>query len=94
MDDSRVARKFISAIIGEEVAELSFAPQKYVRELEDVSGRSWSFYRPDFNARIRIGETYKSVMIEVQKVSLNTDVMRFRRYPGGQYRNRAITDAK
>jgi hypothetical protein len=49
---------------------------------------TWSFYRPDFNARIRIGETQKSVMIEVQKVSLNTDVMRFRRYPGGQYRKR------
>ncbi|MDR2773448.1 MAG: hypothetical protein LBC19_01680 [Tannerella sp.] len=70
MNDNRVARKFISAIIGEEVVELSFAPQEYVRELENVSERSWSFYRLDFNARIRTGETYKSVMIEVQKVSL------------------------
>ncbi|MDR2774951.1 MAG: hypothetical protein LBC19_09470 [Tannerella sp.] len=64
MDDSLVARKFISAIIGEEVVSLTtFAPQKYVRELENVSGRSWSFYRLDFSARIRIGETYKLVMI-------------------------------
>ncbi|MDR2773777.1 MAG: hypothetical protein LBC19_03370, partial [Tannerella sp.] len=26
------------------------------------SERSWSFYRLDFNAQIRIGETYKSVI--------------------------------
>jgi hypothetical protein len=88
MEDSRVARKFISAIIGEEVTELAFAPQEYVRKLENVSERSWSFYRLDFNARIRTGETYKSVMIEVQKVSLNTDIMRFRRYMGSQYQKR------
>ncbi|MDR2774900.1 MAG: hypothetical protein LBC19_09190, partial [Tannerella sp.] len=75
-----MARKFISAIIGEEVAGLTFAPQEYVRELENVPEKSWSFYRLDFNAQIRIGDTQKSVMIEVQKVSLNTDVMRFRRY--------------
>ncbi|MDR0744022.1 MAG: hypothetical protein LBF05_06680 [Tannerella sp.] len=85
MEDSRVARKFISAIIGEEVVELVFAPQEYVRKLENVSEKSWSFYRLDFNARIRIGDVYKSVMIEMQKVSLHTDIMRFRRYMGGQY---------
>ncbi|MDR2774201.1 MAG: hypothetical protein LBC19_05575 [Tannerella sp.] len=65
-----MARKFISAIIGEEVAGLTFAPQEYVRKLENVPEKSWSFYRLDFNAQIRIGETQKSVMIEVQKVSL------------------------
>jgi hypothetical protein len=88
MEDNRVARKFISAIIGEEVVELAFAPQEYVRELDNVSERSWSFYRLDFNARIRIGDTSKLVMIEVQKVSLHTDIMRFRRYLGGQYQKR------
>jgi hypothetical protein len=34
-DDGRVARKFISAITGEEAAELSFAPQEYNPAISD-----------------------------------------------------------
>ncbi|MDR2810068.1 MAG: hypothetical protein LBB84_05855 [Tannerellaceae bacterium] len=85
MEDNRVARKFISAIIGEEVVELSFTPQEYVRKQGSDPDRLWSVYRLDFTAQIRVGETCKSVMIEVQKVSLRTDIMRFRRYLGSQY---------
>ncbi|MDR1602512.1 MAG: hypothetical protein LBS42_08800 [Tannerella sp.] len=87
MEDNKVARKFISAIIGEDVTELSFAPQEYVREV-DAAEKSFSIYRLDFLARIRTDDGSKVVMIEVQKVSLRTDIMRFRYYLGGQYRNR------
>jgi hypothetical protein len=89
MEDNKVARKFISTIIGEDVIELSFAPQEYIRESDDdVSEKSWSVYRLDFVARIRTEEGLKTIMIEVQKISLNTDIMRFRRYLGSQYQNK------
>ncbi|MDR1593160.1 MAG: hypothetical protein LBS43_01590 [Prevotellaceae bacterium] len=88
MEDNKVARKLISTIINEEVIELSFAPQEYVQKLDDkVLDKSWSVYRLDFIARIHTNEGLKIVMIEVQKISLNTDIMRFRRYLGSQYRN-------
>jgi hypothetical protein len=86
MEDSPSAIKLISAIINEEITELSFAPQEYVKEI-DATEKSHSVYRLDFIARIGSGENSKVVMIEVQKVSLHTDIMRFRRYLGGQYQN-------
>ncbi|MDR1129609.1 MAG: hypothetical protein LBK96_01330 [Prevotellaceae bacterium] len=96
MEDNSAARKFISGIIGEEVIKLSFAPQEYVYKKDDnVPGKTWSVYRLDFTARIRTKEGSKAVMIEVQKVSLNSDIIRFRSYLGGQYRNKgnSYTDA-
>ncbi|MDR1865823.1 MAG: hypothetical protein LBR08_09680 [Bacteroidales bacterium] len=84
MEDNKVARKLISAIIGEEVTELSFAPQEYVSKI-NIPEKSVSIYRLDFLARIQTSEGTKVVMIEVQKVSFGTDVMRFRHYLGGQY---------
>jgi hypothetical protein len=85
MEDNHIARKFISAIIGEEVIELTFSPQEYVDDKENLSEKRWSVYRLDFVARIRTNEGVKVVTIEVQKVSLLTDIVRFRRYLGGQY---------
>jgi hypothetical protein len=85
MEDNQIARKFISTIIGEEVIELTFAPQEYVDDNENLSEKRWTVYRLDFVARIRTNEGTKAVMIEVQKVSLFTDIVRFRRYLGGQY---------
>jgi hypothetical protein len=86
MEDNQIARKFISTIIGEDVIELTFSPQEYVDDRENLSEKKWTVYRLDFVARIRTNEGMKVVMIEVQKVSLFTDIVRFRRYLGGQYR--------
>ncbi|MDR2026753.1 MAG: hypothetical protein LBQ01_04240, partial [Prevotellaceae bacterium] len=88
MEDRKVASTFISTVIGEKIVELSSAPQEHVKtENSDVPEKSLSVYRLDFVARIQTGEGLKTVMIEVQKVSLNTDIMRFRSYLGGQYQN-------
>ena len=85
MEDNEVARKFISAIIGEEVIELAFSPQEYVNTTENMDNPEWKYCRLDFIARIRTDKGIKAVMIEVQKVSIGTDIRRFRRYLGSQY---------
>ena len=86
MEDNEAARKFISAIIGEEVIELAFSPQEYVNVTENMEEKpKWKYCRLDFIARIRTDKGIKAVMIEVQKASIGTDIVRFRRYLGSQY---------
>jgi hypothetical protein len=118
MEDNRVARKFISVIIGEEVTELDFANREVAVETDagepsqkeeesalEISGGDaasdgsleaqskkgkliiFKLLRLDFVAKIRTPEGYKSVIIEMQKTSNLTDIMRFRRYVGSQYRS-------
>jgi hypothetical protein len=97
MEDNEVARKFVSTIIGEEVIELSFSPQEYVNREDEIPNKLWAYSRLDFTARIRTNEGLKAVMIEVQKVSLGTDILRFRHYLGLQYqeqKERIITKDK
>ncbi|MDR3366082.1 MAG: hypothetical protein LBO71_03845 [Prevotellaceae bacterium] len=87
MEDNRVAKKFISAIIGEQVKELRFAPQEYVTRLS-MREHTHTVCRLDFVARIQTGAgEYRSVMIEVQKANISTDIMRFRQYLGKQYQS-------
>jgi hypothetical protein len=85
MEDNEVARKFISAITGEEVIELAFSPQEYVNTTEGMDNQEWKYCRLDFIARIHTDKGIKAVMIEVQKASIGTDIRRFRRYLGSQY---------
>ena len=93
MEDSRVAKAFLSAIIQEEVVELDFAPQEHTIR---VSGRketqpaetNFTVCRFDFSARISVPDGgYKTVLIELQKAKLSSDIMRFRRYLGLHYQN-------
>ena len=83
MDDNKVAKIFLSAIIGEEVEELELRPTEYPDELDKPSV---TVYRLDFAAKIRYktGEL-KLVLVEIQKAKYPSDIMRFRRYLGHQY---------
>ena len=85
MDDSKIARLFISTIIGEKIISLDFLPQEKVVELEN---RSLTVYRLDFSAKIQTADGYKNVLIEIQKAKFATDIMRFRRYLGEQYQKK------
>ncbi|MDR1896838.1 MAG: hypothetical protein LBR10_08615, partial [Prevotellaceae bacterium] len=87
MSDNISARKLLSAIIGKEVIELSFAPQEHVENV-DVQEQSYIICRLDFTALIRTESGSLAVMIEVQKVHYHNDIIRFRRYLGGQYQNK------
>ena len=98
MEDNRVAKLFLSAIIREEVVELDFASQEHTvripsgkaseEEKEERSGINLTVCRFDFSARISLPEGgNKTVLIELQKAKLASDIMRFRRYLGLHYRN-------
>ena len=85
MEDLKVAKTFISAIIGEDVEELDFCPQELAtRYTKD----SLTVVRMDFLAKIKTASGYKAVIIEMQKALLSSDISRFRRYIGSQYQSK------
>ena len=85
LEDNQVAKLMLSTLLGEEVVELHFSPQERTTE---IGSRNLTVYRLDFAATIKNdrGE-YRHVLIEIQKAKLDTDIMRFRRYLGDQYRD-------
>jgi hypothetical protein len=99
MDDNKVAKLFISAIIGEEIEELTMdvtelktqVPKESIIEKGDGATSVHSFLsllRIDFAARIKTASgDYKEVLIEIQKAKLPNDIMRFRSYLGERYSN-------
>ncbi|MDR2119965.1 MAG: transposase, partial [Tannerella sp.] len=102
MEDERVARAFISAIIGEEVVELKFTPQertvrvdpqkKQAAEKDTEQGKCLTVFRIDFSSHISTPDGRgKTVMIELQKAKFVSDVMRFRRYLGQRYQDAGST---
>jgi len=93
MEDLKVAKTFISAIIGEEVEDLDFCPQELTTKYKDDS---LTVIRMDFLARIKVADTCKAVIIELQKALLSSDIKRFRRYLGLQYQSKGniYTDDK
>ena len=86
MEDNDIAKTIISAIIDEQIESLDFLPQESTTELEQ---RSLTVYRLDFSAKIitKHGD-YKHVVIEIQKAKLPSDILRFRKYLGEQYRDK------
>jgi hypothetical protein len=86
MEDLKVAKTFISAIVGEEVTELDFCPQEFTTKYREGS---LTVMRIDFLARIKTVDGYRAVIIEMQKALLSSDIRRFRRYLGSQYQSRS-----
>ena len=93
MSDSRVARMLLSAIIGEQIVELAFTSKEYIIRKDadksqiDRTMEQLTVCHFDFNATIRTEDGYKTVLIELQKAKLATDIMRFRRYLGTMYQD-------
>ncbi|MDX1908509.1 MAG: hypothetical protein SF053_15845, partial [Bacteroidia bacterium] len=86
MEDNRVARLFLSAVLGEEVEDLVFSPTEYSRKLGGEAGITVT--RMDFSARIRQADgQLRLVLIELQKAKYHHQLMRFRSYLGKQYQN-------
>ena len=83
MEDKRVAKLIISALLELEVLDIEFKPQEYTSEIAE---KNFTVYRVDFKARIKDKSGKEQlVLIELQKAKLATDIMRFRRYLGLQY---------
>ena len=94
MEDSRIAKLLISKITGLKIIDLHFQPQEHVAmsnseivdsEIEVL--KNITVYRLDFSARIKTTKGDKQVLIEIQKAKFPTDIMRFRKYLGEQYRS-------
>jgi len=89
LEDSKVARLFLSAIIGEDILELDFSAQERTVEiLQPVKETApLTVCRIDFSAKIKTDTGFKIITIELQKAKLLADIMRFRRYLGLHYQN-------
>ena len=84
MNDNKVAKLLLSAIIGEEILELEFRPTEHNIPLKE----SITVFRMDFSALVKYkDQTQQLIIIEIQKAKLPADIMRFRKYLGKQYLN-------
>ncbi|MCE7924609.1 MAG: hypothetical protein DYG98_16295 [Haliscomenobacteraceae bacterium CHB4] len=85
MNDEKVARLLLSAIIGKEVVSLEFRPTEHHFPV----GELLAVLRMDFSARIVDADGKQElVILELQKAKMASDIMRFRRYLGEQYANK------
>jgi hypothetical protein len=87
LEDNAIAMLMVSSIIGENVVRLKTKPQEYTIAKAEAEGENpLTVYRLDFAATIKTDDgSHKLVAIEMQKASLPTDIMRFRRYLGDRY---------
>jgi len=83
MENIDAAKGLIATIIDEPIEFLEFQSKEKILTYKDKL--SYSFM--DFIAKIRNQDgTFKSVLIELQKTNTPSDLSRFRRYLGEQYR--------
>ena len=86
LDDEKVARLVLSALLGKEVLELQFRPTEVHHEATRPEGTQLLVLRLDFAATVRLEDgSHKLVLIEIQKARSAWDVQRFRRYLGSNY---------
>jgi len=88
LDDEKVARLLLSALLGKEVLELQFRPTEVQHEGARQDGTQLLVLRMDFAATVQLEDGgRKLVLIEIQKARTAWDVQRFRRYLGSNYAN-------
>ena len=84
MEDERIARTILSALLRVEVLSVDVRPHEYSDDNRD----SLSVFRIDFGATIRdSGGSEKLILIELQKTWLESETLRFRQYLGVHYSN-------
>ena len=84
MEDNRVAKTVLSALLQREVVEVEMRKHEYTNGTRDKI----SMFRIDFGAKVRQDDgSLKLVLIELQKTWLETETLRFRQYLGTQYAN-------
>ena len=82
MEDDRVAKIMLSALLQKEIIHLEMRPHEYT----SVTQRKISMMRIDFAATIKNEDgTQQLILIELQKTWLVTETLRFRQYLGSQY---------
>ena len=86
MEDERVAKTILSALLKKEVKSVKVRPHEYSNTTRDAI----SMFRIDFSANVVEADGSERVItIELQKTWLDTETLRFRQYLGLQYNSRA-----
>ncbi len=90
MENDRVAKYFISTLLGQKVLSLSVKPQEFTYT-DELTGLR--LFRLDFMAIIETetGENRK-ILIEIQKAKDEIDIIRFRNYLAEQYKKQDKVD--
>ena len=84
VEDRRIAKTLISALLKKEVVDVRMNPHEYTNGVRDRI----SMFRIDFSADLREADgSVHLVLIELQKTWLETETLRFRQYLGAQYAN-------
>ena len=84
VEDLRIAKILISALLKKEVLEVEVRKHEYTNGTRD----NISMFRIDFGAKVRESDgSQHLVLIELQKTWLETETLRFRQYLGAQYAN-------
>jgi len=86
MEDERIARTILSALLKQDVVKVVVRPHEYA----NVNRETLSVFRIDFAATVREADgTERLILIELQKTWLPTETLRFRQYLGVHYSNPA-----
>lgn len=84
MEDERIAKTLLSALLKKEVVVVETRRNEYTNGVRD----NISMFRIDFGAHVKEPDgTIRLVLIELQKTWLETETLRFRQYLGAQYSN-------
>ena len=84
MEDERIAKTLLSALLKKEVVAVETRRNEYTNGVRD----NISMFRIDFGAHVKEPDgTIRLVLIELQKTWLETETLRFRQYLGAQYSN-------
>ena len=84
MEDERIAKTLLSALLKKEVVAVEMRRNEYTKGGRD----NISMFRIDFGAQVKEPDgTIRLVLIELQKTWLETETLRFRQYLGAQYSN-------
>ena len=85
MEDERIARTVLSALLQKEVLEVHMRRNEYSNRSRDAL----SIFRIDFGATIHDDEGKRqTILIEIQKTQVDSELLRFRQYIGAQYDNK------
>ena len=84
MEDERIARTILSALLKKDVVKVDMRAHEYSNDERD----KLSVFRLDFTATIRDAQGCESItLVELQKTWVETETLRFRQYLGVQYRS-------
>ena len=84
MEDERIAKTLLSALLKKEVVAVDMRRNEYTNGMRN----DISMFRIDFGAHVKEPDgTVRLVLIELQKTWLETETLRFRQYLGAQYSN-------